>query len=83
MNECCNSFSVDAIKMISKEFPIIGIQVMVIFVNLKVAPYGYSLFIWRALVSTIHGNFRTTLNRTTLNRTTLNRTSLKSIEMNF
>lgn len=73
MNECCNSFSVDAIKIISKEFPIIGIQVMVIFVNLKVAPYGYSLFIWRALVSTIHGNFRITLNRA----------SLKSIEMNF
>ena len=34
--------------------------------------HGYSLFIWRALVSTIEGNFRITLNRT----------SRKSIEIN-
>ena len=37
------------------------------------APYGYSLFISRAIVFTIHGNFRISLNRI----------SLKSIEINF
>ena len=39
----------------------------------KVAPYGYSLFIGRALVSTILGNLPITLSRT----------SLKPIEIKF
>ena len=39
----------------------------------KVAPYGYSLFVLRALVSTILGNLPITLSRT----------SLESIEIKF
>ena len=34
--------------------------------SLKVAPYGYSLFVLRALVSTILGNLPITLSRTSL-----------------
>ena len=35
-------------------------------VHIKVAPYGYSLFVLRALVSTILGNLPITLSRTSL-----------------
>ena len=43
-----------------------GGQTHGIFIIFKVAPYGYSLFVLRALVSTILGNLPITLSCTSL-----------------